>query len=156
MKKNPPATKRTATTSARKQRVYSEDDEILSAHKRGRGQPAYTPTTADRKTVLAMTAAGFTQADIAPCIGREGISEPTLRKHFEHELAVGVSKVNGLCARGIVQAMEKGAAWALCFWAKTRMGWREKAELPLRPGAENGGTWEEFLVSYQARKDSNS
>lgn len=94
-----------------------------------RGQPRYQPTEADRTTVLVMTAAGIKQEDIAPCIGSSGIDPKTLRKHFPHELSIGVAKVNGLCGQGIVRAMQNGEAWALCFWAKTRMGWREKATL---------------------------
>lgn len=75
---------------------------------------------------MMMIAGGFTHAEVALCIGARGISEPTLRKHFEYELTAGVARINALCTRGIVGAMMKGQAWALCFWAKTRMGWREK------------------------------
>jgi hypothetical protein len=74
-----------------------------------------------------MTAAGIKQEDIAPCIGAKGIDPKTLRKHFAHELSIGVAKVNALCSQGIVRAMQNGEAWSLCFWAKTRMGWREKS-----------------------------
>jgi hypothetical protein len=74
-----------------------------------------------------MTAAGLKQEDIAACIGTRGIDAKTLRKHFGHELSIGVAKVNALCSQGIVKAMQAGEAWLLCFWAKTRMGWREKS-----------------------------
>ena len=93
---------------------------------------------------MVMTAAGITQSDIARCIGKHGISEPSLRKHFPHELKTGVAKINGLCVQALVRAMQKGEAWAVCFWAKTRMGWREKSTVehqtldedgkPTRPG----------------------
>jgi len=92
-----------------------------------RGKPRYQPTEPDRTTVLVMTAAGIKQEDIAPCIGAKGIDPMTLRKHFAHELSIGVAKVNALCSQGIVRAMQNGEAWSLCFWAKTRMGWREKS-----------------------------
>jgi hypothetical protein len=94
-----------------------------------RGQPPYQPTEADRTTVLVMTAAGIRQEDIAPCIGTSGIDPKTLRRHFRRELSIGVAKVNALCSQGIVRAMQNGEAWALCFWAKARMGWREKSTL---------------------------
>lgn len=127
--------------------------EILPAHKKGRpGQPAYTPTPADRATVLAMSAAGIPQAAIAGCIGTRGISEPTLRKHFAHELSVGTTKLNGLCVQGIVKAMEAGEAWALCFWAKCRMGWREREKVIPPQVDDAGGTWEEFLRIYQKQE----
>lgn len=93
------------------------------------GQPAYEPTKADRDTVMVMVAAGIAQADIAPCIGTEGISPKTLRKHFKRELAIGVTKVNTLCSTAIVQAITRGESWACCFWAKTRMNWRERSAL---------------------------
>lgn len=76
-----------------------------------------------------MTAAGIKQDEIAACIGKEGLSDATLRKYFARELKIGVSQVHGLCVAGIVRAMQKGQAWALCFYAKTRMGWREKSAL---------------------------
>jgi hypothetical protein len=94
-----------------------------------RTKPLYQPTEADRTTVMVMTAAGIKQEDIAPCIGTKGIDPKTLRKHFRHELRISVAKVNGLCSQGIVRAMQAGEGWALCFWAKTRMGWREKSTL---------------------------
>jgi hypothetical protein len=72
-----------------------------------------------------MTGAGIRREDIARCLGTRGIDLKTMRKHFSHELAVGVTKVNGLCAQGLVKLMQEGNLGALCFWAKTRMGWRE-------------------------------
>ena len=92
-----------------------------------RGQPPYRPTDADRTTVLVMAATGIKQEDIAACLGTSGIDPKTLRKHFARELSNGVAKVNALCGQGIVRAMQNSEAWALCFWAKTRMGWRERS-----------------------------
>jgi hypothetical protein len=92
-----------------------------------RGKPRYEPKEADRTTVLVMTAAGIKQEDVALCIGAKGIDPKTLRQHFRRELAIGVAKINGLCSQGIVRAMQNGEPWSLCFWAKTRMGWREKS-----------------------------
>jgi hypothetical protein len=92
-----------------------------------RGQPPYRPTESDRTTVLVMTAAGMRQEDIAPCIGETGIDPKTLRKHFRRELEIGVAKINGLCSQAIVRGIQRGEAWAACFWAKTRMGWRERS-----------------------------
>ena len=94
-----------------------------------RGQPQYQPTEADRTTVIVMTAAGLKQEDIAACIGAKGIDPKTLRRHFRRELEIGVAKVNALCSQGIVRGMQNGEAWALCFWAKARMGWRERSTL---------------------------
>ena len=104
---------------------------------RGRGQPPYEPTEADRTTVQVMVACGLKHEDIAACLGTEGIDDKTMRKHFRRELDIGVAKVNALCGQGIVRAMQNGEAWALCFWAKTRMGWRETSHTILT-GADGG------------------
>lgn len=93
------------------------------------GHPPYAPTEADRTAVLVMTAAGIAQDDIADCLGTHGISPKTMRKHFKREMRIGVTRVNGLCSQAIVQAITRGESWACCFWAKTRMGWREKSAL---------------------------
>lgn len=102
---------------------------ILPPNKKGRGQPPYQPTEADRTTVTVMVACGVKHEDIALCLGTAGIDDKTLRLHFRRELDIGIAKVNALCGQGIVRAMQAGEAWALCFWAKTRMGWREKSPL---------------------------
>lgn len=92
------------------------------------GPKAYRPTAADRAIVVAMSASGKTQEQIGPCIGK-GLSDDTLRKHFPRELAIAKDSLDGICVTGIAKAMKKGHSWALCFYAKTRMGWREKSAL---------------------------
>ena len=77
--------------------------------------------------VSVMAAVGVPHENIASIIGPKGIAVKTLRRHFAHELAIGKAKLDGICVSGIARAMQAGQAWALCFWAKTRMGWREKA-----------------------------
>ncbi len=76
--------------------------------------------------VSAMAAVGVPHENIASIIGLKGIAVKTLRKHFAHELQIGKTKLDGICVSGIARAMQGGQAWALCFYAKTRMGWREK------------------------------
>ena len=95
----------------------------------GAGQPPYQPTESDRSTVMVMAGCGKTQEQIARVIGPRGIAEDTLRKHFAHELSVGRDRLDGICTTGIAKAMQNGEAWALCFYAKTRMGWREKSDI---------------------------
>ncbi len=95
----------------------------------GAGSPRYEPTEADRTTVTVMTAIGLNQNDIASCLGKNGISKPTLEKYFAHEIAIGLMKVNGLAGQGLVKAIQNGEAWAICFWMKCRMGWRETQKL---------------------------
>ncbi len=75
---------------------------------------------------MIMHACGKTHDQIAHCVGPlPGIDANTLRKHFAHELAIAKDKLDGICMTGIAKAMQAGEAWALCFYAKTRMGWKE-------------------------------
>ena len=93
--------------------------------KRGRGQPKYEPTPADRATVQNLAALGATHKDIARCIGHSGISEPTLRKHFRRELDTSLTVVKALAMSQVIAAMKRGEAWAVCFFLKCRAGWKE-------------------------------
>ena len=76
-----------------------------------------------------MASVGMTHDQIALCLGDKGIAAKTLRKHFKRELETSVIRTNALCGVNIVKAMKEGQAWALCFWAKTRMGWKERSPL---------------------------
>jgi hypothetical protein len=97
--------------------------------KRGPGQPPYEPTPADRATVQNLAALGATHKEIAMCIGRYGVSEPTLRKHFRRELNNSLTEVKALAMSQVVAAMKRGEAWAVCFFLKCRGGWRETQAL---------------------------
>jgi hypothetical protein len=81
---------------------------------------------------MVMTAAGIDQDRIAACLGDKGISDATMRKHFRRELNIGLDKVNAIAAQSLVKAIQAGEAWAVCFWMKTRMGWREKSAVDHR------------------------
>ncbi len=105
----------------------------MRTNKRGGARPnsgpeAYQPTESDRGMVTVMAAAGIPQDRIGRCIGT-GISPDSLARHFRHELDVGKDKIDGICAQGLVKLMQEGNLGALCFWAKTRMGWRETQKL---------------------------
>jgi hypothetical protein len=109
-------------------RVYKEKKRGGARPNAGRKPNAYKPSDGDRATVLVMSACGKTQNQIAPVIG-DGLTDDTLRQHFARELAIAKDKLDGICMTGIAKAMQTGEAWALCFYAKTRMGWREKSAL---------------------------
>ena len=95
--------------------------------KKGRGQPKYEPTPADRATVQNLAALGAPHKEIARCIGRRGISEPTLRKHFRRELDNSLAEVKALAMSQVVAAIKRGEAWAVCFFLKCRAGWKERS-----------------------------
>jgi len=85
---------------------------------------AYTPTPEDRNTVRTMAAGGIPQERIAACIGG-GITAKTMRKHFRRELAIAGDQANAVAVSMLFAAVQKGEAWAICFWLKCRAGWRE-------------------------------
>jgi len=97
--------------------------------KGGPGQPPYDPTPADRATVQNLAALGATHKEIAMCIGRYGVSEPTLRKHFRRELNNSLTEVKALAMSQVVAAMKRGEPWAVCFFLKCRGGWRERQDI---------------------------
>lgn len=72
-----------------------------------------------------MAACGFSHEDIARCLGDYGIAPKTLRKHFRLELDRASLQANAIVGSKIFSEAQRGQAWACCFWAKARMGWKE-------------------------------
>ena len=89
------------------------------------GRPSHEPTLELRKQVETMAGYGIRGDEIAMSIA---ISQPTLRKHYGHELDTGHIKANAAVAQSLyTKALGNGpqAVTAAIFWAKTRMGWKE-------------------------------
>lgn len=87
---------------------------------------AHHPTPETRREVEELRACGATQPFIAR---RLGITEPTLKKHYEEELRFGLESAN--CAVGKTlfdMAISGECPSATFFWLKTRGGWREAKE----------------------------
>lgn len=95
----------------------------------------YVPTDSDRATVETMAAAGMNHETIARCLGDDGIDEKTMRKHFRRELDVSAAKSNALAASQVFKAVQRGEAWACCFWLKCRANWKERQAIE-HTGAE--------------------
>lgn len=55
-----------------------------------------------------------------------GMSEKTVRKLYHAELAKGRALANLNVGKRLYELCMEGNATALIFWAKTRMGWKEK------------------------------
>lgn len=87
--------------------------------------PPFAPTDEQRKNVEAMSGYGVPQDDIA-CI--LDIDTKTLRKHFRRELDQGMAKANAKIGQTLFNQAVGGNVPAAIFWAKARMGWREKQE----------------------------
>ena len=90
------------------------------------GRPPHEPTEATRRQAEMMSGYGVPQDDIALLIG---VSPPTLRKHYEEDLARGMAKANAQIGQSLFQQATNGNVTAAIFWTKARMGWREKHEV---------------------------
>lgn len=75
--------------------------------------------------VEQMSAVGIPQESICLVI-RDGIDDKTLRKHFRRELDTAAVKANAKVGGTLFNKAMAGDTTAAIFWAKTRMGWKEK------------------------------
>lgn len=74
-----------------------------SAHRVGKGGDGeHVPTDRDRQIVEAMASYGIPEAAIAALLGPDGISEPTLRKHYRRELDTAQDKLTAKLTESIV------------------------------------------------------
>ena len=106
----------------------------------------HEPNEATRLQVEGMAGAGIPQAAIASACG---LSEPTLRKHYRHELDHGGILATAKVAQSLFKkAIGDGPQSAACamFWLKTRAGWREAA-----PKAEVVTTVDDARSSLEAK-----
>jgi hypothetical protein len=87
------------------------------------GRPSFKPTDEQRKTVRAMIAYGVPQADVCEVIG---VTDKTLRKHFDRELRTAATEANAKVAQALYkQAVDQGNTTAQIFWLKTKAGWKD-------------------------------
>lgn len=73
------------------------------------GRPAFQPHEGHRRQVMELAAVGKPAGQIARIIG---ISEPTLRKHFEPELATGAERVEAEVIRAMMSKARAGSVAA--------------------------------------------
>ena len=69
---------------------------------------------------------------------KAGITPVTLRKHFREELDQGLVQADIKAGANLLKLTETSAAAAI-FWAKCRLGWRERVAIELPP-TEGAGT----------------
>jgi len=97
-------------------------------------RPELEPTKQQREIVMALTAYGFSQKEIARKIGIR--SAKTLRKHFREELDLGQLDANATVAQSAFQMAKSGKHPLMTmFWMKCRAGWKEQRAFPPAPGA---------------------
>lgn len=82
----------------------------------------HVPTDKTREQVLSASGLGLPQVQIAALIG---ISDVTLRKHYEKELAVGKATASAQIAKSLYNKAVSGDTTAAIWWTKAQMGWGE-------------------------------
>lgn len=98
------------------------------------GRPSFTPSEEKRLLVKELSGVGIPQEQIASILG---ISDDTLRKHFEPEIFVGRAEAHAKMAQAIYKKALSGSEKIMMFYAKTQMKWKETDGLEIT-GA-NGG-----------------
>jgi hypothetical protein len=89
------------------------------------GRRRYSPTPKERAQVKTMAGLGVTHDGICAVIG---ITAPTLRKYFRHELDTGQHEANAQVAASLFRQAThpvKPNVIAGIFWMKVRAGWRD-------------------------------
>lgn len=87
------------------------------------GHNEHEPTAESRQLVANAAGVGLQQPMIATLVG---VSENTLRKHYETELAAGKARATFKVAAKLFTKAEQGDLGAMIFWLKAQGGWREK------------------------------
>lgn len=98
----------------------------------GRGH-TFQPTDTQRVLVKQLAAFGIPQRAICSLVGTMAKANPldpaTLRKHFAHELDMGLSEAITKVAGLLLKSAIEGNVTAQIFFLKTRGGWRETNRL---------------------------
>lgn len=87
------------------------------------GGVKFTPTRDKQHAVARMVSVGTPHDVIARAIG---VSGATLDRHFEHELKNGKAEIHAAIGKSITAMALAGDKTMMIFFAKTRMGWRER------------------------------
>ena len=95
---------------------------------------AYVPTDEARRNVRMWAGLGSDQKKIST---RLGIGLSTLLRYFENELKEGEFDAATQVQGKLFEACMQGHGWAICFYLKTRCGWREVQRLE-HTGADGG------------------
>ena len=86
-------------------------------------RPAHQPSEKTRKLAEEASGLGLPHDQIAALIG---ISDETLRKHYEIELALGKARASAQVAKTLFnKAVQQGDTTAMIWWTKAQMRWAE-------------------------------
>jgi hypothetical protein len=104
--------------------MIKDDSDTQSIPRRG-GRPRFSPTAKERAQVKTLSGLGITHDGISTVLG---ITPPTLRKYFRHELNVGEHEANAQVSASLFRQAThptKPNTIAAIFWLKCRAGWRD-------------------------------
>ena len=88
----------------------------------GANNAIHRPTTGQRRQAEALASRGVPHVEIARVLG---ITAPTLRKYYRHELDLGHIKASTEVAGFLFAAAKNGNVLAQIFWLKCRAGWSD-------------------------------
>lgn len=112
-------------------------------NKKSKGRPSYKPTDAQRLLVKELAGFGITQDMIATKLG---ITDDTLRKYFEHELALGKAEASAMMAQAIFKKALSGSEKLMMYWGNCHLGWSEKSKIEIT-GKDGGAVQFDINVS---------
>lgn len=114
------------------------------------GRPQHKPSRRTKTQVTSLARIGTPHEHIAAVVG---VSEGTLRKHYARELELASVEANDAVGRTLFSQARRGNTAAMIFWAKARMGWREKQALEVS-GADGGPLVVEVVHRYVNTPDA--
>jgi len=89
------------------------------------GRPPYSPSDNDRALVRNMAAAGLSMDAIHRCLPESPKSIKTFAKYYRTELETSADIVSAKAVSKLVVAIDRGEAWAICFWLKCKANFSE-------------------------------
>ena len=90
--------------------------------------PPHEPTEADRQKVQRASGLGLPHSQICALVG---ISEPTLRKYYSIELALGKAVASSSIADTLYNKAMAGDTTAMIWWTKAQMRWSETSTMQM-------------------------
>ena len=91
-----------------------------------RGRPQFQPTNEQREQCAILAAGRMSEENIAAALG---VSRPTLRKHFAHELTTGAAQRNAAVLLALYETAVAGNVAAARTWLAARQGDEQGAAL---------------------------
>lgn len=109
--------------------------------------PKYIATDEQRAMVRSMGAAGLAWQTIQSCLPGAPKDQKTFVRLFQTELVTSPHLVTAKAVSKLVAAIDRSEAWAICFWLKTKAGFRETERHEIT-GVEGGPVEHKIIVEY--------